>query len=376
MKRRMLKWLIFCTGLLVFIAQPAWQPEAQARAKSTSKSYSTIKRQMRGAQERINNLRGQRSSVLQEIELLDAESDRLNNELKQANHIMHVKQEKLAASKQKLADLENELVRRKALVAERMDATYMQGELTYLDLVFNADNFREFMNRAFYLNLIFEKDKELILSVKEEKVQVDEERQKLDRAVAEIAVGRQKLTEQESEIAEVRKEKAILVRTIEHDEILAEREYKELQEESRRITQFLSTSSGYSGKWAGRFMQPVPGRIGSGFGPRLHPISHKYQMHYGVDIGAAYGTPIRAAGDGKVVLVGYQRGYGNHLIIDHGGGVATHYAHCSRFAVSAGDIVKAGQVIAYVGSTGYSTGPHLHFEVLVHGVAVNPLGKM
>ena len=119
---------------------------------------------------------------------------------------------------------------------------------------------------------------------------------------------------------------------------------------------------------------PIPGApVTSGFGPRVHPIFSDARMHTGVDFGAGEGTPIKASADGVVVSAGAQGGYGNATIIDHGNSLATLYAHQSRMAVSAGQSVKRGQVIGYVGHTGYATGPHLHFEVRVDGTPVDPM---
>jgi murein DD-endopeptidase MepM/ murein hydrolase activator NlpD len=124
----------------------------------------------------------------------------------------------------------------------------------------------------------------------------------------------------------------------------------------------------------GRLLWPIDGgRAGSGFGPRVHPISGGTRMHTGVDIGAASGTPIRAADDGVVVMAGWNGGYGNWTLIDHGGGLATGYGHQSSIGVSRGQRVSRGQVIGRVGSTGASTGPHLHWEVRVNGNPVNPM---
>jgi murein DD-endopeptidase MepM/ murein hydrolase activator NlpD len=123
----------------------------------------------------------------------------------------------------------------------------------------------------------------------------------------------------------------------------------------------------------GRFLLPVEGRIGSGFGPRVHPIYGSSRMHTGVDIGAPSGAPIRAADDGVVVMAGWNGGYGNWTLIDHGGGLATGYGHQSSIGVSRGQHVSRGQVIGRVGSTGASTGPHLHWEVRVNGNPVNPM---
>jgi murein DD-endopeptidase MepM/ murein hydrolase activator NlpD len=123
-----------------------------------------------------------------------------------------------------------------------------------------------------------------------------------------------------------------------------------------------------------RFIWPVNGSISSGFGSRVQPIIGASTFHPGVDIAASQGTPIKAAGDGVVKMAGSNGGYGNFTLIDHGGGLATGYGHQSRIAVSIGQHVSTGQVIGYVGSTGTSTGPHLHWEVRVNGNPVNPMG--
>jgi murein DD-endopeptidase MepM/ murein hydrolase activator NlpD len=123
-----------------------------------------------------------------------------------------------------------------------------------------------------------------------------------------------------------------------------------------------------------RFIWPVNGPIASGFGMRTHPIYGTARMHTGVDIGASQGTPIKAAGDGVVKMAGWNGGYGNWTLIDHGGGLATGYAHQSSIGVRVGQHVSTGEVIGKVGSTGASTGPHLHWEVRVNGNPVDPMG--
>lgn len=132
-------------------------------------------------------------------------------------------------------------------------------------------------------------------------------------------------------------------------------------------------SGGSGGTAPSRLQRPVDAPITSTFGPRVHPIFGTVRMHTGIDFGAAAGTPIRAAAAGRVVQAGAMSGYGNVVVIDHGGGLATLYAHQSRVAVAAGTQVQAGQVIGYVGATGYATGPHLHFEVRINGTPVDPM---
>jgi murein DD-endopeptidase MepM/ murein hydrolase activator NlpD len=128
------------------------------------------------------------------------------------------------------------------------------------------------------------------------------------------------------------------------------------------------------GRQSGGMTRPVPGGVSSGFGMRFHPILNYSRMHQGVDLRASYGTPIVAVSDGRVELAGWHGGHGNTVELNHGGGMETLYGHMSRIAVRAGERVRRGEVIGYVGSTGLSTGPHLHFEVHRNGAAVNPLG--
>ncbi|MBY0520058.1 MAG: M23 family metallopeptidase, partial [Sphingomonas sp.] len=126
------------------------------------------------------------------------------------------------------------------------------------------------------------------------------------------------------------------------------------------------------GERRGMMAMPVAGHMTSNYGMRFHPILQMMRMHKGLDIGAPYGSPIRAAMDGIVQLAGRNAGYGNFVKLAHGGGLATGYGHMSRIAVNAGAHVTQGQIIGYVGSTGLSTGPHLHYEVWRNGVSVNP----
>ena len=128
-----------------------------------------------------------------------------------------------------------------------------------------------------------------------------------------------------------------------------------------------------SGEQTQDMRMPVNGRVTSGFGSRFHPILGYVRMHAGLDLAAAYGSPIVAAADGRVVSAGWSGGYGNLVRITHAGGIQTMYGHMSRIVVASGTMVRQGQLIGYVGSTGLSTGPHLHYEVLKNGRAVNPL---
>jgi murein DD-endopeptidase MepM/ murein hydrolase activator NlpD len=151
-----------------------------------------------------------------------------------------------------------------------------------------------------------------------------------------------------------------------------EDELEALEAEQARVERLIEEEASREGEAPGVLVRPVPGEITSPFGMRLHPIYGYYRMHNGVDMRAGYGQAISAGASGRVILAAYYGGYGNTIILDHGGGMTTLYAHQSSFNVSYGDQVAAGDVIGYVGSTGASTGPHLHFEVRLSGEPVDP----
>jgi murein DD-endopeptidase MepM/ murein hydrolase activator NlpD len=151
-----------------------------------------------------------------------------------------------------------------------------------------------------------------------------------------------------------------------------EGELRGLAREESSIKSKIKAASQPTGTKPARLVRPVPGAISSGFGPRVHPILGTTRMHNGVDMNAAQGEPIKAAASGTVMFAGVKGGFGNTIMIDHGGGMVTLYAHQSRLGASVGQKVTAGGTIGYIGSTGLSTGPHLHFEVRINGVPKNP----
>jgi murein DD-endopeptidase MepM/ murein hydrolase activator NlpD len=215
--------------------------------------------------------------------------------------------------------------------------------------------------------------------VNEKREQIAAQKAKADAAAAEAAAARDQIAALRVEIEPARAEAAsqeaaenAALQGIQSNKSQYEAELASLQAASDSISARLRAIGSGPGQPGPCQARPVPGGISSGFGARYHPVLHYTRMHTGADMSAGSGTPIRACRSGTVVIAGSQGGYGNAVVIDHGGGMATLYAHQSRIAVSPGQFVNAGDVIGYVGSTGMSTGPHLHFEVRLSGNPVDP----
>lgn len=238
-----------------------------------------------------------------------------------------------------------------------------------------------------YLNKVSASRRKIVKRVKVLRNDVEDERQKVekqkvkadDAATAarevrdEIFALRQQIEPARAQAAAAAAAEQQTLFYIRKNKARYEREYNAFLATSDAIGASLRTRGGpvTAGKPCGS--RPVPGGIGSGFGYRTHPVTGQRRMHTGVDMHASQGDPIHACRAGVVVMAGWNGGYGNCVVIDHGDGMATLYGHQSRIAVHEGELVHTGQVIGYVGSTGMSTGPHLHFEVRINGNPVDPV---
>ncbi|MCH7471955.1 peptidoglycan DD-metalloendopeptidase family protein [bacterium] len=277
--------------------------------------------------------------------------------------------------------LEEDLDGYEESLADRARAIYMQGDMHYLDVLFGAASFGELVDSVFFIQAIGERDEMLIDTAKQQRVELKQKLDLIETQLSEIEGIKQLLEEQRTELLSAKESKELDLRAIDQDRSLALRQIKEREETNKRIAakmrRIQAQGTGYTGKpWAGSFDKPCAGTIKSGFGMRTHPIAKRRRMHTGVDISAPRGTAILAAGDGKVVMAERMGGYGKCVIIDHGDGRSTLYGHCSKYTCEVGDVVKKGEKIAEVGSTGYSTGNHLHFEVRINGNPVDPLKQL
>ena len=334
--------------------QQAKTNEASAKVENVSERLRQIQEELRVATAEYKEVKGQLDSVGDKI------SD--NTELLEKTE----------------ADLK---VKNKKL-QQRVRDIYINGQISYVDVLFGAKDFADLMTRMDVLKRIIKHDYDLIMKVKEEKATVENTRAQLEKDKAEAEVLVADAQAKKAKVEDKESEQQVLLDQAIYDRDTSERMYEEIMAASQEVANMIRrsqmSSAGYSGApaGAGGMIWPISGPITSEFGWRTHPIFGTARFHSGLDIGGDYGMPIYAAASGTVIYAGWISGYGNAVIIDHGGGVTTLYGHNDSLNVSEGENVAQGQVIAMCGSTGNSTGPHCHFEVRENGEPVSPYGYL
>lgn len=364
--------------------------------------------QVQDLQGQIDSSRLEQENWQQVIEDVSAKLKQIQADLDAANARLQSIQTKQAEINAQIAQTQNEIVKMEAYLKTRQDvlnrrvrAIYMHGQLNYLEVILGANSFSDFANRVELLKRVIRSDYNLILEIQKQKAaieakkaQLEEDKRQLDALAAEAEKTRQEIAKKKAEqqkVLDAAKSNKAAAAQMEQDlnaQLASVRNLIQQRlaaaEAARQATQQQAASDDEGGggsddnyvQGTGAMGWPCSGPITSPFGYRTHPIFGTTIFHAGIDIGVDYGTPIHAADSGVVVYSGWISGYGNAVIIDHGGGISTLYGHNQSLAVSEGQSVSKGSVIAYAGSTGNSTGPHCHFEVDVNGSPVNPMGYL
>jgi murein DD-endopeptidase MepM/ murein hydrolase activator NlpD len=326
--------------------------------------------------------------ALRQAELAVTEEDlaATQDERKQRQGVLEDLRGQLQRSYQDLAETRNRLDESRHEAREWVRAAYIGSTDSRETITFSASSVTSVYVGLQYLSLLAADNDRAILTY--ESLQTQEERQQVrikqeEDEVADQIVDLQQLEAELADLAASQAEQAAAVaaeladlagRLDQIDATIAEfsDELDGLEQEQARVQRLIEEEASTEGEAPGILVRPVPGSITSGFGMRMHPILGYTRMHTGVDMSAPYGQDIKAGGSGRVILAGPYGGYGNTVIIDHGGGMTTLYAHQSQLNVSYGQQVAAADVIGYIGTSGLSTGPHLHFEVRINGKPVNP----
>jgi murein DD-endopeptidase MepM/ murein hydrolase activator NlpD len=353
--------------LLVACAARAETLDEQAKLK-------LIQNELKASQEKLQQTRQQQADVLGKLVVI-------NQELKQANRTLSKAKVKIQENESRIGELiveqrktEDDLTKKAGRLELRVREAYKNGGLNYLDLLFDSQSMSDFLSRLYFFEKIIVRDANLINGVRGDLRDTRLQQKTLTGRTREIKELAQVIADNKQKIAEqaLEKEKALGELKARESEYAAK--IAELQKSSQELEVMIQKKMVERGRTGlkvhstGELMWPLQGRITLRFG-----APHRLQgRHTGLDIAAPYGSPIVAADSGEIIFAGWWDGYGKAVVIDHGQGKATVYAHMSRLYPAVGAVVAKGQTIGLVGLTGYTTGPHCHFEVRINGVPTNP----
>jgi len=360
------------------------------RAAVTQSTVNALKDQLSGitskkknAQSELNAIRSEKASILAEIGKLDAAIEAAEEELEVQETLIAELDELIAIKEVELADSEAREVEQYEKLRSRVRFMYENGSMSYMSILLSSDDFSDFLTRYEIVSQISKYDKKLFEELKALKELIADQKASLEIDRTDAVTVKADMETNKAALEKTYNERSAQMKKIEKAEGEAKAQYLEIEKAEDKLSKEIkdainalaraNASATYVG---GNMMWPLPAAnnvVTSKYGMRTHPVTGVYKLHTGVDLRASKGTKIYAANSGTVTTAGYNTAYGYYVVINHGGGVATLYAHMSKMAVSKGQKVSQGTIIGYVGSTGYSTGPHLHFEVIKGGNYVNPI---
>ena len=347
--------------------------ELQDKLSSLEDEKAAVKERIAELTKQASDVEATRAALQSEIDLTKEEIATVEAYIERLQDQIDVKTTELAAAEEALEQKEEEF-------ALTVRTTYEQGDTSYLEVLLNSTSFADLLSRMEIITAIMDDNKKIVAEYTAAKEDIEQKKQELEETQAAQKEYQENLGYKVDELAASEAEQAALAESIQAYKAESEAEYdriaSEMQDVSNQIAA-LSAQAAANGSVPmgdGTLIWPTPSCTtnSSAYGWRIHPIYGTRKFHAGEDIPAGYGAEILAAASGTVITAGWVSGYGNYTVIDHGGGMMTAYGHQSSIAVSVGQTVTQGQVIGYVGSTGNSTGPHLHFEVYINGSTVDP----
>ena len=364
--------------------------EYERRAQRAAERAAVVDERGDALAQRVAALDRRRNEAETRVDALKADLDRLDRRIEAKKDQLTEAQRRMAVLTSELQVILADLGARTDVFVERAVAAYKAGPTAYVEGVLSADSFNDVMDRYEYYRAALDADSALLDEIEtlrdgleERRIEVEQRQQEISEAKLALQTDRATVQALHDEKAQVLAErqavvdaKAALLSKVQDREAHLRKIAATLQQEAAELRAIAAAGSSASGALptgGGQLLWPAAGPMTSGYGYRTHPIFGDTRMHTGIDIGAGYGAPVIAADAGEVIYAGVMSGYGNVIVIDHGGGLATTYNHLSSFFVSSGQVVARGSQVGAVGCTGYCTGPHLHFEVRINGDPVDPM---
>ena len=397
--------IVLLTSMFSAIAVSATsESELKGQKQEIQNSIEEKKQNIQGIEKELSNTKDQRKEKELELAKLNIEIADLNSNIKSVEDDIDSKVKEIKDTEEEISETESKIEENYDILSDVIKISYEQQSGGYLQLLLEATSISNFIRRLEILTIISKQNDEIINETTKLQEELEEKKTKLEEDKTEMQEKKNILVEEKSKVdklaAEQQKKVDELIgiqNSLKEKIELNNEQIEALEKESSNITNKInalassntnnssnsgntSSSSGGSNSsyQGGKFAWPVPSThsISSSYGYRIHPITGNKKLHAGIDIPGQAGDAVIAAESGTVIVAEYSQSYGNYVIIDHGGGLTTLYAHNTSLNVRAGQKVQRGQQIARVGTTGYSTGNHLHFEVRVNGSTVDPMGYL
>jgi len=346
----------------------------QEQKEENSQKQEEAKKELEYVEEEL-------SAAVIKIQQLDDKIRDAEKQIAQMDVQLETLQVKVEDTQEKLNVVEKDYEENQKLMEDRMVVMYECGDVSYLDLLLSSSNLVEFLSNYYIIEEIMQSDSQILSEIEEEKIEIENTKKQLEEEKAELKLLKAKQEQTRIIMQNNRVVQQNQINQLSEEEKKLQDAIQEYKNEEARIEALIQLASGnytYDGEYSGGVMAWPVAKSGtyitSPFGTREHPVYGVTKFHSGIDIGnAGFGAPVIAATDGVVSMASYYGGYGNCVMINHGNGISTLYGHGQKILVSVGQEVKKGDLIMEVGSTGVSTGPHLHFEVRVNGSCVNPM---
>ncbi|MBE6788101.1 MAG: hypothetical protein E7539_00360 [Ruminococcaceae bacterium] len=376
-------FLAFVSVFTFVCAQGGFETKAASSLSSLEDKYSKLEKDLEKLKSDMKKTQNQKNQQLKYKEQLDSEINLVEQQIEVLNSQTAALNAQIAENEALLKDKEAEISENDELFKARLRAMYVSGETSVWEVIFGSASFSDFLVNTEYMKRLAENDNKLLSQLNLDKKSIIEAKEIIENSKIKLDANKQTLSYKKSSLNSKYSESQKLLASLTKEENSLKNQQIKINEEMEQIDDEIRqmiANSGSSGSFVGgEFLWPVPGysTITSKFGWRT--LYGKKNWHTGIDISGynVYGKNIVAANSGKVIkaVTTYtpKKGYGKYVIIDHGGGYTTLYGHCSSLLVKVGQTVKRGDPIALVGSTGNSTGPHLHFGIYINGKEVDPL---
>ncbi|SHI74515.1 Septal ring factor EnvC, activator of murein hydrolases AmiA and AmiB [Dethiosulfatibacter aminovorans DSM 17477] len=364
-------FILFAVVALVFAAVPAEASsisDLQNELKNTENKIDSIT-------DKLKEVKSEKYGVEKQIEELDGQIRSLVSEEDSLNDVVTVLENNIAAKEAEIEQIKDDISSNTELLEDRLRAMYKNGAVGYLEVLFNADDVVDFMTRADMVQRVVNSDVEILENLESQQTELEIAKLELKSEQNNYYMALEDVQSKRNDVEIASRAKETYMSSLEDNIEELKREEQKLLDASSEIENKIKQKQ-LEMKYAGGEMAwPAPGyyRITSPYGMRPHPLYGYWSMHTGVDVGVPMRSNIVAPNSGVVTYAGWYGAYGNIVLIDHGGGISTLMAHNTSVLVTEGQSVTKGQIVSYSGTTGMSTGPHLHFEVRVNGSHTNPL---